>query len=89
MKYINVCSDGDVIPSQPNNIDFNVCLRSDSTHNVPTTLQDHVKSKFDEIHSDVYGPLGNQSLGGKDIFSSSLTNLADTHAFILFNINQM
>jgi hypothetical protein len=32
------------------------------------TLQDHVKSKFDIIHSDVHGPLAIQSLGGKRYF---------------------
>jgi hypothetical protein len=89
MKYVNVFSDGDLIPSKPKNFDCDSCLQSKSTHKVPKTLQDHMKSKFDIIYSDVHGPLAIQSLGEKDILSHSSTNLADTHGFILFGINQM
>jgi hypothetical protein len=89
MKYINVFSDGDLIPSKLKNFDFDARLQSKSTHKILKTLLDHVKSKFDSIHSDVHGPLAIQSIGGKDILSHSSTNLADPHGFFLFGIIQM
>jgi hypothetical protein len=68
MKYVNVFSDGDLSSSQPKNFDCDSFLQSKSIHNVPKTLQDHVKSKFDVIHNDVDSPLAIQSLGGKRYF---------------------
>jgi sulfatase maturation enzyme AslB (radical SAM superfamily) len=68
IKYVNAFSDGDLILSKPKNFDCDYCLQSKSTHTVPKTLQDHVKSKFEIIHSDVHGPLAIQLLGGKRYF---------------------
>jgi hypothetical protein len=68
MKYVNVFSDGDLIPSKPKNFDSDSCLQSKSTYKVPKTLQDHVKSKFNIIHNDVHGPLAIQLLGRKRYF---------------------
>jgi hypothetical protein len=68
MKYVNVFSDGDLILSKPKNFDCDSWLQSKSIHKVPKTLQDHVKSKFDVIHSDVHGPLAIQLLGRKRYF---------------------
>jgi hypothetical protein len=68
MKYVNMFSDGDLIPSKPKNFDCDSYLQSKSTHKVAKLLHDHVKSKFDVIHSDVHGPLAGQSLGGKRYF---------------------
>jgi hypothetical protein len=68
MKYVNVFSDGDCILSKPKNFDCDSYLQLKSTHRVLKTLQDHVKSKFDIIYSNVHGPLAVQSLGGKRYF---------------------
>jgi hypothetical protein len=68
MKYVNVFSDSDLILSKLKNFDYDSCLQSKSTYKVPKTLQDHVKSNFDLINSDVHGPLALQSLGGKRYF---------------------
>jgi hypothetical protein len=68
MKFVNVFSDGDLIPSKPKNFDCDSYLQSKSTYKVPKTLQDQVKSKFDIIHSDVHGPLAAQLLRRKRYF---------------------
>jgi hypothetical protein len=64
MKYNNVFFDGDLIPSKPKNFDCDSCTQSKSTHQVPKTFQDHVKSKFDVIHSDIHRFLAIQSVSG-------------------------
>jgi transposase InsO family protein len=63
-----VFSDSDRIPSKPKNFDCDFYLQSKSIHKLPKTLQDHVKSKFDIIYSDVHRPLAIQSGGGKRYF---------------------
>jgi hypothetical protein len=68
MKYVNMFSDGDLIPSKPKNFECDSCLQSKSTYKVLKTLQDHLKSKFDIIHIDIHGPLAIQSLGRKRYF---------------------
>jgi hypothetical protein len=68
MKSVNVFSDGDLIPSKSKNVDCDSGLQSKSTHKGPKTFQDHVKSKFDIIHSDVHGALAIQLLSGKRHF---------------------
>jgi hypothetical protein len=56
MMYIKIIYDGDHIPSKLKNFNCDSCLQSKSRHKVLKALQDHVKSLFDIIHSDVYGP---------------------------------
>jgi hypothetical protein len=57
MTYVNIFSDSDLIPSKPKNFDCDSCLQSKSTQKVLKDLQDHMKSKFEIIHSDGHGPL--------------------------------
>jgi hypothetical protein len=76
MKYDNVFSESDLIPSKLKNFECDSCLLSKSTHKVPKTLQDHVKSKFDVIHSDVHGLLAIQSFGGKRYFVIFIAELS-------------
>jgi hypothetical protein len=57
VNYVNLFSDADHIPSKPKNFDCDYSLKSKSIHKVPIILQDHVKSQFDIIHSDILGPL--------------------------------
>jgi hypothetical protein len=70
MKYVNVFSDSDLIISKPKNSDCHSCLQWKSIHKVSKTLLDHVKSKFDIIHSNVHGPLAVQSLRRKTYFAT-------------------
>jgi hypothetical protein len=46
IKYINVFSNGDLILSKPKDFDCDSCLQSKSTHRVPKTLQNHLKSNL-------------------------------------------
>jgi hypothetical protein len=68
MKYVNLFSDSDFMPSKPKNFDCDSCLQSKSIHKVLKTSQNQLKSKFDIIHSDVHGPFAIQSLCGKRYF---------------------
>jgi hypothetical protein len=63
IKYVNVFPNGILISSKPKNFDYDSYLQSKSTYKVAKTLQDHIKSKFDVIHSNVHGSLSIQSVG--------------------------
>jgi hypothetical protein len=67
-KYVPVFSDSDPLQSKPKNFDYESYLQSKSIQKVLKTLQDHVKSKFDVIYSDVHGPFAIPSLGGQRYF---------------------
>jgi hypothetical protein len=68
MRYLDVFSDGNQVPSKPSDFDCDSCLRSKSVYHVPKPVLDKAKNTFDVIHSDVHGPLALQSLGGKKYF---------------------
>jgi hypothetical protein len=68
MRYLDVFSDGNQVPSKPSDFDCDSCLRSKLVHHVPKPVLDKAKNTFDDIHSDVHGPLAVQSLGGKKYF---------------------
>jgi hypothetical protein len=68
MRYLDVFSDGNQVPSKTSDFDCDSCLRSKSVHHVPKPVLDEAKNTFDVIHSDVHGPLAVQSLGGKKYF---------------------
>jgi hypothetical protein len=65
MKYVNIVSNGDLIPSKLTNFDCNSCLQSKPIYTILKTLLDQAKLKFDIIHSDMHGTLAIQSLGRK------------------------
>jgi hypothetical protein len=65
MKYINVFSDGNLILFKLKNFGSDSYLESKFIYKVPKILQDHVKSIFEVIHSDVRVPLAISMLGGK------------------------
>jgi hypothetical protein len=68
MRYLDVFSDGNQVPSKPSDFDCASCLRSKSVHHVPKLVLDKAKNTFDVIHSDGHGPLAVQSLIGKKNF---------------------
>jgi hypothetical protein len=68
MNNDNIYSDSNPILSKPTRFNYDSCLQTKSTHNDLKTLQDQVKSTFDIIHSDVHGPLTDQSLGENKYF---------------------
>jgi hypothetical protein len=65
MKYIDVFSDDDLIPSQPKDFGCHSYLQSTSTHTIPKSLPDYAKLKFDFIHSDMHSPLAVRWLSRK------------------------
>jgi hypothetical protein len=65
LNLIDMFSNGNLIPTQLKNCNYDSCLQSKFSNKISKSLLDHMKLKFNVIHSDVHGLLGVQLLGGK------------------------